>query len=163
MIMGFVKNEDICKIIDDLGLYVRLKEVIIVTALSLPFVLLLLFSGSLCIDEIKELLLTIIPSLLGFSIAAYTILFGLSDKLHIKSLSGEKVFEVVQASFIFGLITQGIALIIGLTAEVMSKCMDWAIATFICYFSLFFSIIWILNMVLHLYSLRTFIGNNNQK
>lgn len=30
MNMGFVQNEDICKIIDDLGLYVSLKEVAIV-------------------------------------------------------------------------------------------------------------------------------------
>ena len=155
-----IKIGNICTIIDDLGKHINGKEVLATTIISVVCVLLLFFSNNLEMDEVKCLLSSILPSLLGFTIAVYTILFGFNEtickRLKKEALDGKVPFEVLHASFVFGLVIQGFSLIVGLLADVMPKCMNTNLAISICWFLLFFSIVWTINMVLHLYALRTF-------
>lgn len=150
--MGYVRNESICKVINDLKKHVSFKEVAYITVLSL---FLLLFLNEFSLIKVRGLLNSIVPNLLGFSIASYTVLFGINANICIKADDGEEPFEVLHASFVFGLMIEILALIL----DIMLKCVYNPVVNFTLSFILFFSIIWTLNMILHLYALRTFIRN----
>lgn len=160
-----IKTENICRIIDDLGENIKGKEVLCSAIISGICALLLFFSEDLCMSKICGLLCSFMPNLLGFTIAAYTILFSLNEnvckRLKVVAPDGKIPFEVLHASFVFGLIIQGVSLLLGLLGNVILKCMNHDFAISICWFLLFFSITWVVNMVLYLYSLRTFIVEKN--
>lgn len=149
---------NICTVIDDLGLYVECKDFLAVSIMSIAFVLLQFFSNNL--DSIEGLWTSILPSLLGITIAVYTILFSLDDsicrKLNNIASDEKNPYEVLHATFVFGLIVQCFSLIWGLLMEVIEICIGKTATKSLCWFLLFFSIIWTINMVLHLYTLRTF-------
>lgn len=161
-----IKDENICKIIDDLGNNIKGKEVLYIALISVFCTLLPFFCGYLCMDEISDLLCSIQPNLLGFSIAAYTILFGFDEalcrRLKNKAHDNKIPFEVLHASFTFGIVFQGFSLIVGLLSNVLLKCMNEKLAISICWFLLFFSIIWTINMILYFYAARTFIVESQE-
>ena len=103
-----------------------------------------------CSSCIKGAIYSIIPSLLGFSIAAYTIIIGLGDKIHYKLTKGgkERSIEVMYATFILGVIIHSFTLLMA----VLGKCFPIDV----CVFFFIFSIVWSINMTIHLYCLRTF-------
>ena len=102
---------------------------------------------------LRDTIYSIIPSLLGFSIAAYTILLSLENKVYYRlSLrcpkDKKRPIKVLYATFVLGMIIEGIALLLG----VFSNNTMVVINTFV----LIFSIIWTVNMVIHLFCVSTF-------
>lgn len=105
---------------------------------------------------VMDLIKAVIPSLLGFSITAYTVLFALPSPIQKRlqyKVKGKKPFEVLHASFVFGLIIQCLTLIFAFVSEI------WMYIGLrnICCSGLLFSILWTINIALHLYSTRTYI------
>ncbi len=102
---------------------------------------------------LRDTIYSIIPSLLGFSIAAYTILLSFENKVYYRlslrcSKDKKRPIRVLYATFVLGMIIEGIALLLG----VFSNNVMVVINTFV----LIFSIIWTVNMVIHLFCVSTF-------
>ena len=127
---------------------------------SLLVTLLSWLYGSVCLECIREFYNSVLPSLLGFSITVYTVLFNLNDsiidRLKKKADDGRFPYEVLHATFLFGILIQGVVLILGIFANSIVRCLPKELVAFICWFALIFIIVWTINMVLHLYALRTF-------
>ena len=108
--------------------------------------------------EIKtKEILNVSISLLGFQLTAYAILFslgGINKRLLMKATDGCRPFEVIHATFVFGIIINitllGLAML-----QVKTSCPDNSI----CLFLVIFSLLWTVNTVFHLYATRTFLGN----
>ena len=103
--------------------------------------------------ETKEIL-NVSISLLGFQLTAYAILFslgGINRRLLMKATDNRRPFEVMHATFVFGIIINitllGLALL-----QVEASCLYNTIRLFLVIFSL----LWTVNAVFHLYATRTF-------
>lgn len=157
---GETRTASLWEVLNDLKKNIKVKDVIWVAVFSVAFVLLIFFLGDLCMKEIRNLLLAILPNLLGFTIAVYTIVFSFGKevckRMKRETADGEKPFEILHASFAFGLVFQGFSLIIGLLSKIMLKYINENVVIFTCWFLLFFSIIWVVHCVFYLYPLRTF-------
>ena len=136
------------------------KEVKVISWVSIIIGLIMTFDNSLCLECIRELFNSVLPSLLGFSITVYAILFGINDtvrdKLLQKASDGKIPIEVLHATFVFGIIIQGFILIIYILLYTKIQFIFPKIAGGLSCFMLSFIILWTINTVLHLYTLRTF-------
>lgn len=124
------------------------------------------FIDPFCLECIREFYYSVLPSLLGFSITVYTILFGFNDtvrnRLQQKATDKKIPFEVLHSTFAFGVIVQGVILILGMLSftllqfipKVIIGCISWILLTFI--------VLWTIHTVLYLFSLRTFENNDNK-
>ena len=136
------------------------KEVKIIFFVSIIIGLIMAFCNSLCLECIRELFNSVLPSLLGFSITVYAILFGINDtvrnKLQQKASDGKIPIEVLHSTFVLGIIIQGFTLIIYILSYTKTQFICPQIAGGLSCFMLSFIILWTINTVLHLYTLRTF-------
>lgn len=118
------------------------------------------FVDSICLECIREFYNSVSPSLLGFSITIYAVLFSLDDNItnRLKEEATDKriPYEVLHATFLFGIIVQGGILMFGLLTNAIVNCLPKEFVAFIYWFVLTFIIVWIIHTSLHLYSLRTF-------
>lgn len=125
------------------------------------------FISPFCLECIREFYYSVLPNLLGFSITVYAILFGLNDIVR-KNLQQEATdkkipFEVLHATFAFGIIIQAVILILGILSFTLIQFIPKVIVGFISWILLSFIILWTIHTVLYLYSLRTFENNDNKK
>jgi len=158
------KNVGLCRVLGDLIKGLKCCEVISVASLSLVLSLLVYCTNKFSLEELKSVVYTLLPNLIGFSLTIYVVLFGLSsliiERLKEKSDDRKIPFEVLHATFVGGFLSQFLTLFITFILD-MSKCnvsICWVNVS-IC-FLLSFSLIWLINMIFHLYSLRTYVKTN---
>lgn len=154
------KNVGLCHVLGDLVKGFKCCEVISVAFLSLVLSISVYCTNNFSLEELKCVIYTLLPNLIGFSLTIYVVLFGISsliiERLKEKSDDNKIPFEVLHATFMGGFLFQILTLFITFILDI-TKCdisICW-INVSIC-FLLSFSLIWLINMILHLYSLRTF-------
>lgn len=146
-----IVNKNITTVICDIICNVSWTEVSVSFILSLIIMCLKNENLNFSIDDILNVSIT----LLGFQLAAYAILFGLGNvnkKLTQKAKNGYKPFEVLHATFVFGMCINALVVIFSLL-QIIPNCCNLEI----CVCGAIFSLIWIVNIVFHLYATRTFI------
>lgn len=152
-----IKNINKCK----LAVFIIISLVIGIISMVSHFI------SPFCLECIREFYYSVLPNLLGFSITVYAILFGLNDIVR-KNLQQEATdkkipFEVLHATFAFGIIIQAVILILGILSFTLIQFIPKVIVGFISWILLSFIILWTIHTVLYLYSLRTFENNDNKK
>lgn len=152
---------DVCK---DIVKYFNWIKALIILGISI--IIGAIISYSLCFECLREFYYSVLPSLLGFSITVYAILFGINDtvrnRLQQEASDEKKPFNVLHATFAFGIIIQGIILIVGMLSYTLIKFISKTIVGCIGWILLSFIVLWTIHTVLYLFSLRTFEKNNNK-
>lgn len=165
-VMGYPCNLFLKEVCKDILKSIIKREVKIIALISFFVGFIMYFFNSLCLECVKEFYFSVLPSLLGFSITIYTVLFGINDtirnRLQQKASDGKIPIEVLHSTFILGIIIQGVALILGMFVDIIAHLLSKSITGSICCFILTFIILWTLNTVFHLYSFRTFTYNNQK-
>ena len=109
---------------------------------------------------LTELYLSVFPCTLGLSIAAYAILIGFQSETINKLLqisdNGTKAFHVISASMIFNGLLQTLTIIISFVFQFNNIPLLFYISTFLACSSL----IQIMDILLQLFALRTFVINS---
>ena len=154
------REASLCKVCKDIKQNLPQKEKWIIIIVSMIIGFIMSFSNSFCLECIRELFNAVLPSLLGFSITVYAILFGINDTVQnrlLQKASDEKIpFEVLHATFVFGILIQGFTLILYTLLYTTIQFISPKIVGGVSCSLLSLIILWAINTVLHLYALRTF-------
>lgn len=155
--LKYARVENVCigTIICDLLCNLSWDRASIVFVVDLVTLFLLRGILSISIDAILD----IVIMLIGFQLAAYTILLSIGDsngKLIINANDGKSPFEVLHANFVIGLLLNLWLLIMVISIERYCNCRVHAL----CVFLLIYSLLWTGNIILDLYAIRTFIKND---
>lgn len=101
------------------------------------------------------------PNLMGFSLTMYVVLFGVEgfiiERLKIKADDNKIPYEVIHSTLIGGFIFQFLTLFVAFILDVTCLAIDVCWLKIPICFMLIFSLIWLVNMAFHLYSLRTYV------
>ena len=93
------KNVGLCRVLGDLIKGLKCCEVISVASLSLVLSLLVYCTNKFSLEELKSVVYTLLPNLIGFSLTIYVVLFGLSsliiERLKEKSDDRKIPFEII--------------------------------------------------------------------
>lgn len=159
-----VHDEPLCYTICDLLCNIKGKAQWIMVILSLLLTLCVFFIPDLTncqINNIASLYLSVFPSTLGLSIAAYAIVIGFQSET-LKNLLKEdankvKPFHLICASMIFNGLMQTLTILLSFAYQLSNAPLLFYISTFSgCY-----SLIQILDILLQLLGLRTFVAANS--
>lgn len=157
------QDRSLCYAICDLFCNLKRKSQWIMVVLSLVLTLLLFISNmnNCQLNKLSSLYLSVFPSTLGLSIAAYAIVIGFQSETLRRLLKEDekkvKPFHVVCASMIFNGLIQTLTIILTFVYQLSEVSLFFYILTFGCCYSL----IQILDILLQLLGLRTFVANNN--
>ena len=159
-----VKDESLCYSICDLLCNLKGIAQWIMALLSLLLTLCVVFITDLTncqLNKITDLYLSVFPSTLGLSIAAYAIIIGFQSETLKKLLKEDakrnKPFHVICASMIFNGLLQTITIILTFAYQLSS----FPILFYFSTFGACCSLLQILDILLQLLGLRTFVANND--
>lgn len=158
-----VEDESLCYTICDLLCNLKRRAQWMMVLASLIFTLCIVFIPHLSncqLGKLSSSYLSVFPSTLGLSLAAYAIVIGFQSETLKKLLKEDakrnKPFHVICASMIFNGVLQTITIILTFAYQFSNLPLLFHISTFVgCY-----SLIQILDILLQLLGLRTFIANS---
>lgn len=144
----------LCRILDDLAKGIEWCEVSFVAFFSFVLSFWVYSINVFSLETLQRIIYDLVPNLIGFSLTIYVVLFSLG-KFITERLEGTP-FEVLHATFVGGILIQILTLFVIFILDIAEcdKSIYWVNVS-IC-FLLSFSLIWLVNMLFHLYSLRTF-------
>lgn len=157
-----IQDESLCYTICDLlrNLKGNYQWMMVLFCILLTSCIVFIPNLSICLfKKLTELYLSVFSSTLGLSIAAYTIVIGFQSDTLKKLLKTDtkniKPFHVICASMIFNGILQTFSIIFAFAYQLCELSFIFYISTFLgCY-----SILQILDILLQLLGLRTFVAN----
>lgn len=159
-----VHDESLCYTICDLLCNLKRKAQWIMVLMSLTITLLTVFLPNLTnchFINLTNSYLSVFPSTLGLSIAAYAVVIGFQSET-LKNLLKEdankvKPFHLICASMIFNGLMQTLTILLSFAYQLSNAPLLFYISTFSgCY-----SFIQILDLLLQLLGLRTFVADNS--
>lgn len=160
-----VYDKSICYTVCDL--FCNLKRcnqwTMVVLSMFLAFSIILISDLSVCqFRKLTELYLSVFSSTLGLSIAAYAIVVSFQTNT-LKNLLKEnnnkiKPFHILCASMIFNGLIQTLTIILSFVFQLISFPLLFHISTFLGCFSLF----QIIDILLQLLGLRTFVSHSDE-
>lgn len=158
-----VHDKSICYTICDLfcNLKCYYQWTMVLLSLLLTSCVIFIPNLSVCLfRRLTELYLSVFPSTLGLCIAAYAIAVGFQSNtlknLLKKDDNNVRPFHIICASMIFNGIMQTLTIIMSLIFQLISITSLFYISTFFCCFSL----LQILDILLQLLGLRTFVSHS---
>ena len=157
-----IQDKSLCYAICDLICYLKRKAQWIMVLMSLIISLCVVFIPNLTIcqfDKLANLYLSVFPSTLGLSIAAYAVVIGFQSDTLKKLLKEDankiKPFHVICASMIFNGLLQTLTILFSFAYQISIIPLLFHISTFVgCY-----SLIQIMDILFQLLGLRTFVAN----
>ena len=159
-----VNDESLCYTICDLLCNLKCKYQWIMFSLSLLITLCTFFFSNLSncqLNQLTDVFLSVFPSTLGLSIAAYSIVIGFqSDKLKkllINNSNKVKPFHVLCASMIFNGLLQTFTIFFSIAYQLC----DIPVLFYMSFFLGCYSLAQILDLLLQLLGLRTFVANSD--
>lgn len=157
-----IQDKSLRYAICDLICYLKRKAQWIMLLMSLIISLCVVFIPNLTIcqfDKLSNLYLSVFPSTLGLSIAAYAVVIGFQSDTLKKLLKEDankiKPFHVICASMIFNGLLQTLTILFSFAYQISIIPLLFHISTFVgCY-----SLIQIMDILFQLLGLRTFVAN----
>lgn len=160
-----VQDESLCYAICDLFCHLKCKAQWFMAILSLLITLCVSFFSDLSycqLNKITDICLSVFSSTLGLSIATYAIVIGFQSdtlkKLLITDKKEVKLFHIICASMIFNGLLQTFTIMDSFAYQLCNKPTLFYILIFLGSYS----IIQILDILLQLLALRTFVANSEQ-
>lgn len=157
-----VQDRSLCYTTCDLLCNLKCKYQWWMALISFFFSLYVLFFFDLSVCDYNRLTgvyLSVFSSTLGISIAAYAIVIGFQSdslkKLLVKDGNNVKPFHVICASMVFNGILQALTVMFSCVFQLTCGTLIFYISTFLS----MYSIMQILDILLQLFSLRTFVVN----
>lgn len=155
-----VKDESLCFALRDLFCHLKCScqwIMVIISFLLTLFVFKILNPSDCLYGNVAETYLSVFSSTLGLSIAAYAIVIGFQSetlkKLLLEATDKNKPFHIICASMIFNGLLQTLIIILSYFYQFCnSSCLFYFLTFFV-----FYSIIQIMDILLQLLGLRTFI------